>query len=104
MEYPNCEEFLVKMTLIVAGILPLILTSAQAQVLFVSNFSDNTIHEFGPTGTDLGTFASTGLNGPVWLASSVPEPSALACSALMGAGALALVRWVRRRKYSRRLK
>ena len=36
--------------------------------LFVANQTANTIHEFSPTGVDLGTFASTGLNGPTGLA------------------------------------
>src|SRR5262249_28180063 len=36
--------------------------------LFVANQSNNTVREFGPTGTDLGTFASTGLSQPTDLA------------------------------------
>ena len=32
--------------------------------LYVSNYNSNTIEEFSPTGTDLGVFASVGLNQP----------------------------------------
>src|SRR6476659_4815435 len=36
----------------------------QARNLFVSNLTANTIREFSPTGTDLGDFATTGLESP----------------------------------------
>ncbi|MCW3055792.1 MAG: hypothetical protein JWN14_4962 [Chthonomonadales bacterium] len=37
---------------------------AQSQNVFVANAGDNTIHQFSPTGADLGVFASSGLNHP----------------------------------------
>jgi hypothetical protein len=50
--------------------------------LFVTNLNRDTIREFGPTGTDLGNFASTGLDRPVGLAfvpgagpAVIPEPA-----------------------------
>jgi hypothetical protein len=36
--------------------------------LYVSSFSTNIIEKFSPSGVDLGTFASTGLNQPYGLA------------------------------------
>lgn len=41
--------------------------NAPAQVLYVSNYGDNTIHKFSSTGADLGVFA-TGVNGPTGMA------------------------------------
>jgi streptogramin lyase len=49
--------------------------------LYVTNGGNNTVHKFSPTGTDLGVFASTGLDVPLDLvfgnAAAVPEPSVI---------------------------
>lgn len=53
--------------------------------LYVTNFNNDTIHEFSPSGTDLGIFASTGLSGPRDLAFNtivVPEPATVILLAL----------------------
>jgi hypothetical protein len=58
--------------------------------LYVANPGITTIHEFGPTGADLGVFVNTGggANTPLYIAfSTVPEP---ATYLLFGFGAVGL--------------
>ena len=52
----------------------------------MANLGNNTIHEFSPSGTDLGVFASAGMNRPQDLvfSSSVPEPSSAILLAIAG--------------------
>ena len=61
--------------------------------LYVANFRNNTIVEFGTNGVG-SLFADTGLDGPTFIAVEVPEPSTWA---LVGVGLSALI-VCRRRK------
>ena len=64
--------------------------------LYVASALDSTIQEFSPSGVDLGTFASAGLNEPQGFAfaASIPEPSALT---LLGIGTATLLGYARLR-------
>jgi hypothetical protein len=73
-----------------AGTLLPLAATLKAQNLFVGNYGNNTIGEYGLDGSTVNASLISGLDGPVDIAiGSVPEPSVMGLFAL-GLGGLAL--------------